>query len=308
MHKKLYLVLLLGSLLAACGGNDTLQSCIGVEPAVKKGDSFFSDSVNHLPINTITQRPLAIACHNCYDYNQASVGASLSIIEQATFQGADMIELDIVLGREDSGVWVNHGTNGVFISLAELLSSNYLKQAPQMLFLELKGNHYTEEQLRQFLRLINSYRNENDTVIYANPKRTLVLRSFANFDDLSKLRNTLLESEFSEIKPHIRLSKLLEVSSLPTLYNKIEHAHQCGIHMVELSAELDTDVLVEASHYAKSFGLGLNVFTIYPWNYHFYLKKLSSYLDTLTVESFRVDPELIGDSNIYQDIKTLFEN
>lgn len=292
-------------LLSACGGDKTLESCLDVE-TVAKDQQIFSGVSRDLISTSASKGQLAVACHNCYDYFESSSAASVAIIESAIDQGADLIELDLVFDSSDNQVWVSHGTNNVLVSFEEVINNISFLEQDQMLFLEIKGKDFQTEDIRYLLSTLVNVTNTQGQPAYANQQRLTIIRSFANFDDLSLIREVLNEAEFSEIKPYVKLSKLLRKSSLASSLKQVQHSHQCGIHMVEFNAELDTDVLRELGYLAKAYGLAVNVFTLYPWNYAYYLEELAPYLDVVTVEAMRADTENLDGDTIYNKIKDFF--
>ncbi|REL26135.1 hypothetical protein DXX93_05775 [Thalassotalea euphylliae] len=296
-------------ILGACGGSDALDSCIDITPAVTKNTAFFPAQSASLLQNTNNEGRLGLACHNCYDYFSRAPDDTLALINMAILDGVNLIELDVTFSAPElAGTWINHGTNNIYVSFSQVIASSILKDAEQMLFIELKDESYTAQSIRLLLREMMEHRRRDGTFDYINDNRLLILRSFSGFEYLSIVRDVLTEVEFEQLRPYVRISKLMRKSSLASSFKSVEHTHQCGFHMVEFDAGNDIDSLFELARFAKSFGLGVNVFTLFPWNAQAYIEQLVPNIDVATIESYRGDTSLPTNNATFHDIRVNFDD
>jgi glycerophosphoryl diester phosphodiesterase len=228
---------------------------------------------------------LALACHNCYQNNNEFLADSLYKIESAIVEGADLIELDITLSKSKGFTFkVSHENESVGVAFDQLIAQPSLVNSEQLLFLEIKDEIETLEQVREFLGILKSHRHPSGRYAYLNDNRFVTLRNIDNNNTLARFRTVLAETDFADIKPYVKLSRLYYQKTEEQMYHEIATAHQCGFHMVELDLRLGLDVILLLNTHAEDLGLAVNVFTLNQENFEELVLALKHDVDVLTIE------------------------
>ena len=222
--------------------------------------SITNKSINHSPHGNHS----AISAHNCYSTSSSSKTTNLAATEakvaSALSKNADLIEFDLI--DINGAVLVSHDdatSASKFFQLHEILSYSTLLNSSASLFLEIKENNPSLSFVRSILSTIQTYN-------YAHSGRPAFIRAF-NGSRTGALTHakTLLNTEFTNLKPYVFLSELygtsqLNTSSPATMHNRILTAKNNGYHMVEFAYNVKN--LFSYIMYAKSLGLAINIFTV----------------------------------------------
>lgn len=277
------IVVILGAVfLQACNDSVKIVSCESALPVVSPEQLFFESS-------SVAELKVGISCHNCYDAN--SLDNTFQLIDSAIGNGVDAIELDIVQ-RDVVGATgvVGHGGNAEGVSYKGLdfesvVENDLLTSAEQVLFLEVKGEIKSKDHIRNILNILKKQENQFGEIAYFNTQRFTVFRNLANYDTLSLFRDVVEESDFLDIKPFVKFSRIFSTSPKKSFANGIRQTYQCGFHMVEFNHQIGAENIVRLNAYAETFGIGVNVFTLDENNYEDITLEIANDVDMLTVES-----------------------
>jgi len=281
---KFSFVLLLSILLTGCNSSDVAY-CQNATPVEYTGLSIFTNVNQPISVLADSDNMLALACHNCYENNNELLADSLYKVESAITEGADLIELDITLSQDEGGGFVvSHENESVGVAFDQLIAQPSLVNSDQLLFLEIKDEIETLEQVRDFLGLLKSHRHPSGRYAYLNDSRFVTLRNIDNNNTLARFRTVLAEPDFADIEPYVKLSRLYYKKTEEQMYQEITTAHQCGFHMVELDLRLGHDVILSLNAYAEGLGLAVNVFTLNQDNFEELMLALKHDVDVLTIE------------------------
>lgn len=207
----------------------------------------------------------AINCHNCYyavkakPDDKVALERTLQKIYEAQAKGADLIELDII--EVDDVVRVANKDSQISYGavLKEVLQDEDLRKSDQVLFLEIKETKLTSD--RFMWLLLNDLKNYG----FAQKGRPVVLRAFEDDNRIKHLEEVqdLLNGYFSRMKPHVRLSALIN----PTLAEntsdfqaRIKKVADMGFDMIEFN--YNTQNLMAHIAYAREVGLGVALWKI----------------------------------------------
>lgn len=204
----------------------------------------------------------AISAHNCYLAlidPVTSLDVTSDVVQEAITRGADLIELDI---KDEGGViHVDHDDDGSVYGahLGDVLDDPVLQAADQILFIEIKEKEPTEAFIADLLDLLDARREH-----YARNGRPVVLRTFhSKLENLSLARQLLDAGAYPLIEHYVRLSVLFGKDNFPdlaTFQEEIAQAAASGYGMVEFHYQ-DQDLFGKLV-YARSLGLGINVWTV----------------------------------------------
>lgn len=283
--RKTIISLAVISLLSGC--NDNTNSCIDRAPVVAKGDAFLQGIDLDMIVNQRTGFESGLACHNCYDYNTVAVENTLRFIEKAVEENHQFIELDLVYRQEQSAWFINHGTNERFVALAPVLSKSHIKETNHSLFIEVKGDSYSKEEIAQLFSSLQEVKNSFGDTAYFNQQRFLTVRSSADFSFINTMQDVLNEPRFSDIQHFVKFSKILPRRGYSSTFSRIEHSKQCGVHMVEFSNLFDVEDIKDLAKHAKSIGLGTSMYTVDETNYEIFVKELQGKIDVFNIEPQR---------------------
>ena len=283
--RKTIISLALVSLLSGC--NDNTNSCIDRTPVVAKGDAFLDGIDLDMIVNQRTGVVSGLACHNCYDYNTVAVENTLRFIDKAVEENHQFIELDLIYRQEEGAWFINHGTNERFVALVPVLSRSSIKETNHSLFVEVKGDSYSQEEITQLFTSLQEIKNSFGDTAYFNQQRFLTVRSSADFSFINAMQDVLNEPRFSDIQHFVKFSKILPLRSFSSTYNRIELSKQCGVHMVEFSNLFAVDNIKNLAQHAKSIGLGTSMYTVDETNYKVFVKELQGTIDVFNIEPKR---------------------
>lgn len=259
MPWKLLLMFGMVLFLGACN-TDVYQECKADYSDVRTGHSFLDEQRQSMLYSPLFQRPVGLACHNCYDNNSEEAAQTTAFIHRAMQLEMQLIELDILV-RE--GRWVvSHELRSAGPGLADVLSDDKLRNAEQLLFLEIKGNDYSDAQLRELLSLIASFENRHNEVAFVRQDRMLILRNSGSNQLLIRIRDLLMESEFSHIQSAIKLSRLYHKLEVAQDINGIYRSKRCGLHMIEFDIKSKEEFVYPLAENARREGLLVNLFTV----------------------------------------------
>ncbi|NQZ83175.1 MAG: hypothetical protein HRT52_19390 [Colwellia sp.] len=289
--------------------NDSSKYCSNIEPVVEAGNYFFEGVVQPIEFVSGSDNPLAVSCHNCYQNSSASALDTIQLIESAIANGVDLIELDVTMSDEiGMNLYVSHESDVSGPLLGDVVESPVLINATQILFIEIKGQLDQKETIRSFFRSLMKHEISNGTYAYFNAQRFTVVRSSETDKTLHRFREVLTETEFENIKPFVRLSRLFSPTEESKMYAKIDEVYACGFHMIELDTRTELSTIKILNSYAEMKGLSVNVFTVDKSNYIEVMSALKDDVDVITVES-RVNDEVDSiNSNLLQSIKAMFFN
>ncbi len=273
--------------LNGCDMSDDATACLDASPVVAKGDAFLDGLDVEMYVHQRKGDVSAVACHNCYDYNSHVAASTISIIDRAIQDSNQLIELDVIFDEESQQWYINHGSNRRFVSLEEVLLSETLREANNGIFLEVKGDNYTNLNVTALFQQFKQVDNLFGDLAYFNQQRFLTIRSQSGFSFMKTVKDVLNDTEFSDIKAFVKLSKILKPRSLASMQKKIKLSKQCGVHMVEFSNETFVDDIKELATYAKSIGLGTSMHTVDETNYKVFVKGLQGKVDVFNVEPVR---------------------
>ncbi|MDC1255932.1 hypothetical protein N8Z89_00025 [bacterium] len=287
--------------------SDSSKYCPEVEPVVEAGNYFFEGAIQPIDFVSGSDNPLAISCHNCYQNSSDSALDTILLIESAIASGVDLIELDVTTSEQiDHNLYVSHENDSVGPLLGDVVESQVLINATQILFIEIKGQLDQKESIRSFFRTLMKHEISNGEYAYFNAQRFTVVRSVETDQTLHQFREILTEAEFENIKPFVRLSRLFSPTEESTMYAKIDEVHSCGFHMIELDIRTELTTIKTLNSYAEMKGLSVNVFTVDESNYIEVVSQLKDDVDVITVESRSNDGVKFISSNLLQSIKEMF--
>jgi glycerophosphoryl diester phosphodiesterase len=203
---------------------------------------------------------LAIACHNCYrddlPTSLENLRATIERIEAAQSEGADAIEIDVKfeVDRWYVGHHDDHATSGAL--LEDVVSDTPLAASDLLLFVELKEQTASEQQLRELLAILTS-------AALARPGRYLIVRSFQErSESLWMIERMLAAGEFRSyaeyIWTHVLYSRV-EAEDTRVMNDLIEVALESGAEGVEFKHTAST--VYELLELARARGLGTAVWT-----------------------------------------------
>ncbi|WP_286265533.1 hypothetical protein [Thalassotalea atypica] len=284
---KLTLILMSISLLSGCNSENDVNYCADISPTKISKNAFLFDYFEQDIVTNRAGRKVAVSCHNCYA-NNSELNETLTLIHSAKTGSADFIEIDVLYGNENiNSIAISHDESSELVDFDAVINSPDLVDARQILFVEVKGVIISEEQARTLIRQISAPMNAFNQRAYLNPNRMTFIRSFEFDGSLSRFYQVLEEPEFAEVRPYILLSRLTYIKSQKTMFAEIEQAAECGLDMVELSAEVKTQRLTSLSEYAQSLGLLVNVFTFNDDELDTKLSQSLSHVDVVTIEPNR---------------------
>lgn len=242
------------------------------------------DGVSRDLAQTVLGNTAAISAHNCYLAfidGPTSLEATRTLIQEAVAGGADLIELDI---KEEGGeIYVDHDDDGSVDGalLAEVLDLPELQDADQLLYIEIKETAPTEAFVAALLDILDVRRAH-----YARNGRPVVLRTFySRLDNVSLARELLDGGGYPLIQEYVRLSVLFGKSDFPALslfQTRISEMAEDGYGMVEF--QYQTPNLFAKIAYARSLGLGLNLWTIPKTQGAVFIGALREEVDALTTD------------------------
>jgi glycerophosphoryl diester phosphodiesterase len=295
--------------LQGCNSEHETSSCLDSLPAVTPETLFFDGVRQPISITADKGNLLAVACHNCYSEISPDAAVTNNIIEAAIMSHADVIELDVVLpeGRYAMPL-VSHGMEENSILLEKVISAEVLRDAAQILFIEIKGELNRKQQVRDLLNLLKVQYNHFGELAYFNSSRFTVLRNIQGYKSLALIRDTLTELAYSDIQPFVKLSQLHTVKSETLITTEIKQAYQCGFHMVELNTQIGTNAIRSLASFAKSLGLGINVFTLHEDNFLDVVENLKDDVDIITIDEFDDFFTHSEKKSIFFIVKELIEN
>lgn len=283
-NPKFSFILLLLLLMSGCNSSDEAY-CQNVTPVEYSEQSIFVNVSQPISILAGSGNMLALACHNCYQNNNASLVESLNIIESAITERADLIELDITLSSDKNIAFkVSHENESAGVPFELLIAQTSLVVSDQLLFIEIKDEIKSLEQVRAFLNILKAHTNSSGRYAYLNENRFVTLRNIDNNNTLARFRTVLDEADFSDIKPYVKLSRLYYKKTEAEMYQEITTANQCGFHMVELDLRLGVDVILSLNAYAENLGMAVNVFTVNQNNVDEAVFALKHDIDIFTIE------------------------
>lgn len=291
--------------LQSCNDSD-INYCPDITPVVTPETNFYQNV--SLPLLSVDngENSIGITCHNCYDNNSVDANDTMHLIEYAISSGVHFIELDIVIPAEDyNGPVISHEQAGSHVLLTDIVSYSGLIESEQLLFLELKGDIASKQDIRDILNVLMSAKKSNGGFAYFNQSRFVTMRAYKHDVTLATLRDVLLESEYAQILPFIKFSRLHHPKTEQTLLAEIKQSYECGMHMVELDVRLGTDSLILLNAYAETLGLAVNIFTIDESNYRESVQSLKTEVDMLTVEERNISYSAIENSSLFDRIQTL---
>jgi len=290
--------------ISGCNHSDEKVYCPSIEPVVNTSTVFFENTLQNISYTNDSANQLALACHNCYKNNQVSTIYTEERITSAILNDVDLIELDVVFETNEQIV-VKHESTSQGPLFTDVLSLPSLINATQILFIEIKGEVTSKEDVRFFLDILMSHRLYNNHFTYLNPERFTTLRSIENNGVLWLMNEVLNEDKYAVIKPYIKLSRLHYKKTEKSIIAEINQAYQCGFHMVEFDLKMGTGAIKNLNAYAESLGMAVNVFTLDESNYFEAVNALKNDVDVLTVESgVYSDSNYFGES-IFQKIREL---
>lgn len=246
----------------------------------------------------------AINCHNCYyavkakPDDKVALEKTLNKIKEAQAKGADLIELDII--EVDDVIRVANKDSQISYGavLKDILQDEDLRKSDQVLFLEIKETKLTSD--RFMWLLLNDLKNYG----FAQKGRPVVLRAFeddARIDHLKEVQD-LLNGYFNRMKPHVRLSALINptlAENTSDFQNRIKKVAEMGFEMIEFN--YNTQNLMAHIAYAREMGLAVGLWKI-PENLGNIL--LSSLRDE--VDAFSVTYDVKKACNVVKQNNALF--
>ncbi|MEO2164251.1 MAG: hypothetical protein ABGY29_17165 [bacterium] len=239
----------------------------------------------------------AISAHNCYSTSTnppASLAATLKKIHAAMAAGADLIELDIK--SEGGVVYVDHDDKGTTwgAHLEDVLADPILQAGDQILFIESKETQADPTYVFKVL----THLSDNG---YGRLGRPVVIRSFNNIrQNLILTRAALRDPAFRTLRPWVKLNELFskdQVASIATFQQMIAQSRQDGFQGVEFHYQ-DSNLFGKLA-FARSLGLGINVWTIPVSMGEVFVAGLREEVDALTVD-YPVDKarQVVEDKNL----------
>lgn len=230
----------------------------------------------------------AIACHNCYfprvgdDKDQTgpeNLRRTLDRIHQAQAQGADLIELDLKF--EGGEVYIDHEDDGSpdRARLSDVLSDPALSGGDQILFMEFKEDTDSIEFAQSVLDVLRARG-------FGKAGRPVCLRAFndVRLFNLMHVKELLSLPQYEPLQPHVRLHVLLRKNELEDFnaHAFISLLHDAGFHGVEFNIE-ERSLLGKVT-FARSLGLGINLYTIPDAFGEVFVAGLREEVDALTVD------------------------
>jgi hypothetical protein len=288
--------------LNGCNTSEDALACKDSTPVVAKGDAFLEGLDLDMYVHQRKGDISAVACHNCYDYNSQVAASTISLIDGAIQDNNQLIELDVIFDDESQQWFINHGSNRRFVSLEQILFSENLRDANNGIFLEVKGDNYTELNLATLFHKFKEVENFFGDLAYFNQQRFLTIRSQSGFSFVRTVKDVLNDTEFSDIKAFVKLSKILKPRSLASMKKKVELSKQCGVHMVEFSNKTFVDDIKELASYAKSIDLGTSIHTIDETNYKVFVEGLQGNIDVFNVEPVRHEASIYRTDSLTHNI------
>jgi len=239
----------------------------------------------------------AISAHNCYTTSTnspASLAATLIKIHAAMAAGADLIELDIK--SEGGVVYVDHDDQGATwgARLEDVLADPALRAGDQILFIESKE---TQADLAYVTKVL-THLSDNG---YGRQGRPVVIRAFNNIrQNLILTRAALRNPAFRTLRPWVKLNELFSQNQVPSItasQQLIAQSLQDGFQGVEFHYQ-DSNLFGKLV-FARSLGLGINVWTIPVSLGEVFLAGLREEVDALTVD-YPVDKarQVVEDNNL----------
>ena len=282
----------LGLALAACSLPPNGRSTV---PRILRPD--YWDGVTR----TLAISPLgnvaAISAHNCYSVTSdpgSSLAATLKRIHDAQADGADLIELDI---KSEGGVlYVDHNDEGTVEGayLEDVLADPALRAGNQILFIESKETQADPAYVSSLLTSLVANG-------YGCAGRPVVIRAFNNIrQNLILTRTALRDPAFRALRPWVKLNELFsknQVASIATFQQLIAQSCQDGFQGVEFHYQ-DSNLFGKIV-FARSLGLGVNLWTIPVSLGEVFLAGLREEVDALTVD-YPVDKarQVVEDKNL----------
>ncbi len=226
----------------------------------------------------------AISAHNCYATNQgspeANLDATVARILSARGGEADLVELDV---KDEGGlIEVGHddGVSGGPL-LADVLDDPALSTGDEIPFLEIKESAPSEALARALLDILEARRDR-----FARNGRPVVLRAFhVRRQILQHVEEALEDDAYVFIRPYVRTSVLFDqnqVSEVGAFHDLILAASAGGAEMVEFhyrNRQLHTLLT-----YARSLGLGVNLWTVPVTLGEVYVAGLRESTDVITTD------------------------
>ena len=252
--------------------------------------SYWNDTHQEMATTPYGHRA-AINCHNCYDRSKKTLNnkehykKTLAKIQDARATGADLIELDIVEVDDTIRISRRDGEQIIGADFKKILENEDLRNAKQLLFIEIKEEKQARKRFMWYL--LNDLKNLG----YAKKGRPVVLRCFEHEDRFKYLEEAqgLLDSYFSRMKAHVKLSVLINPSFAkdPVDFQaRIKKAADSGFQLVELN--YNTKNLLSHIAYAKQLGLGVALWSIPEKVGNIVLTALRDEVDVFSV-SYDVD-------------------
>jgi len=288
-------------LLGALSFGLVLSGCVLSQTPAPIAPSNFCPDYWDGVTRTLARSPLgnvaAISAHNCYSVKTnppTSLTATLKKIHAAMAAGADLIELDIK--SEGGVVYVEHDDNGATwgAHLEDVLADPVLRAGDQILFIESKE---TQADLAYVSKVL-THLSDNG---YGRPGRPVVIRSFNNIrQNLLLTRAALRDPAFRALRPWVKLNELFsknQVASIATFQQMIAQSRQDGFHGVEFHYQ-DSNLFGKIV-FARSLGLGVNIWTIPVSMGEVFVAGLREDVDALTVD-YPVDKarQVVEDKNL----------
>ncbi|GAA5142183.1 glycerophosphodiester phosphodiesterase family protein [Thalassotalea piscium] len=264
--------------LQACNQEHKELSCIDAVPAVEQGNVFFSGLAQPFSAFNYSNNPVGISCHNCYVENSSD--ETLAVIDTAIKSGADIIELDVVISNAEQPI-ISHDITTSGTLFAEVVANPILKQADQILYIELKDDITSEASVRHLLTLLKQQQSSTGEYSYFNSTRFTVIRHADGYETLSNVRDVLAEAEFLAIQPFVKLSRIY----FPNKSVDVEQLYQCGYHMVEFDYRIGAKDINSYLAQTTTLGLASNVFTLDNNNFELVLADIDNVYDSITVEA-----------------------
>ncbi len=290
-------------MLVSSFGLAALTAVVGSqEPALELGRTYWegtSRTMATTPLGNVS----AVSAHNCYvvaSQPSTSLAQTLDLIHAAQANGADLIELDVK--SEDGVIYVDHDDEGTNTGahLSAVLSDPALLAGDQVLFVEIKEKTPDGAFIHQLLSLFAG-------TTYARPGRALVLRSFNDIRANLKLAQAALDTPaFLGLRPWVKLNELFgknQAASIAAAQQLIRQASLDGFAGVEFHYQ-DRDLFGKLG-FARSLGLGINVWTIPVSLGEVFVASLREEVDAITVD-YPVDlaRSVVQDSNLLTYMNT----
>ena len=205
---------------------------------------------------------IGVVAHNCYEEGLSEPGdnlvASLDRMIDAVEEGADLIEWDV---RQDAGQWVlEHDDFGSSDAarVADLLVSPEIATWDQPIYIEIKERDPTPIGTENLLEmLLDAGLAENG--------RPLIIRAFQDerIDNLHLIRELLDSGDYPLQAPYVRLHVLMDddtAPNTPAFHALILDTLDSGFDGIEFNWH--TPDLFNLVNYARSFGLGVGLWTV----------------------------------------------